>query len=192
MSVSIEPLGIVINLALIFVVNKEMTPEQNPLGYYTHLNFAFAYIDPQTFHIAPMNNSTASLYKAVTALKCKQSNLQVWIAIGGWAMNDASPTQFIFSDLAASQTAQDAFFDSLLSFLQANEFDGVDLDWKYPVSEDHGGRPADFVNFVTLLKRLRERLNQSGRKYGISITLVRCFHLLIFTFPRLCDENTFN
>ncbi|RAH43026.1 glycoside hydrolase family 18 protein [Aspergillus brunneoviolaceus CBS 621.78] len=123
-----------------------MTPEQIPLGYYTHLNFAFAYIDPQTFHIAPMNNNTASLYKAVTALKRKQSNLQVWIAIGGWAMNDASPTQFLFSDLAASQTAQDAIFDSLFSFLQANEFDGVDLDWKYPVSEDHGDGTWDKTN----------------------------------------------
>ncbi|PYI27235.1 glycoside hydrolase [Aspergillus indologenus CBS 114.80] len=149
----------------------KMTPEQIPLGYYTHLNFAFAYIDPQTFHIAPMDKNTASLYKAVTGLKRKQSNLQVWIAIGGWAMNDPSPTQFTFSDLATSQTAQDAFFESLLSFMQTNDFDGVDLDWEYPVSEDHGGRPADFANFVMLLKRLRERLNQSGRRYGISITL---------------------
>ncbi|RAL14759.1 chitinase [Aspergillus homomorphus CBS 101889] len=149
----------------------KMAPDQIPLGYYTHLNFAFAYIDPQTFRIAPMNNHTASLYKAVTGLKRKQSKLEVWIAIGGWDMNDPGHTQYTFSDLAASGTAQDAFFNSLLSFMQSNDFDGVDLDWEYPVSEDHGGRAGDFVNFVTLLQRLRKRLNQSGRSYGVSITL---------------------
>ncbi|PYH48074.1 glycoside hydrolase, partial [Aspergillus saccharolyticus JOP 1030-1] len=150
---------------------EKMTPDQIPLGYYTHLNFAFAYIDPKTFHVVPMKKTMESLYKAVTGLKRKQPNLQVWIAIGGWDMNDPSPTQYTVSDLAASQPAQDAFFESLLSFMQSNGFDGVDIDWEYPVADDHGGRPADFVNFVTLLKRLRERLDKSGKRYGMSITL---------------------
>jgi GH18 family chitinase len=41
-----------------------------------------------------------------------------------------------------------------------------------PVAEDRGGIPADFDNYVNLLRRLRERLNASGREYGISLTLV--------------------
>ncbi|PYH89089.1 glycoside hydrolase [Aspergillus ellipticus CBS 707.79] len=148
----------------------KMGPESIPLGYYTHINFAFAYIDPKTFRVAPMDNSTASLYRPVTALKGRQSGLQVWIAIGGWAMNDPGSSQTTFSDLAASEAAQDTFFDSLISFMQSNGFDGVDLDWEYPVAEDRGGKPRDFDNFVTLLRRLRERFNQSG-DFGISITL---------------------
>jgi chitinase len=106
-----------------------MTPEQIPLGYYTHINFAFALIDPKTFRIAPMDDDTASLYRRVTALKGRQDDLQVWIAIGGWAMNDPGPTRTTFSDLAKSESAQDVFFDSLFTFMMAHDFDGIDLDW---------------------------------------------------------------
>lgn len=41
-----------------------------------------------------------------------------------------------------------------------------------PVAEDRGGIPADFDNYVNLLRRLRERLNSTGKQYGISLTLV--------------------
>lgn len=106
-----------------------MKPEDIPLGYYTHINFAFALIDPKTFRVAPMDGGTASLYKRVTALKGRQNNLRVWIAIGGWAMNDPGATRTTFSDLAKSERAQDTFFESLISFMIANDFDGVDIDW---------------------------------------------------------------
>ncbi|KAK8042256.1 glycoside hydrolase superfamily [Apiospora rasikravindrae] len=148
-----------------------MKPEDIPLGWYTHINFAFALVNPTTFRIDPMDANTASLYKRVTALKEKQTDLKVWIAIGGWAMNDPGPYRTTFSDLAASESKQDAFFESLLTFMQQNGFDGVDLDWEYPVADDRGGVPADFEHYPNFLKRLRERLNASGKEYGLSITL---------------------
>ncbi|KAM5467394.1 putative chitinase [Microsporum audouinii] len=148
-----------------------MAPEDIPLGWYTHINFAFALIDPQTFRIAPMDAQTASLYKRVTSLKIHQPDLKVWIAIGGWAMNDPGPYRTTFSDLAKSTSAQDEFFESLITFMQKYNFDGVDIDWEYPWAEDRGGIPADFDNFVNFLRRLRERLNSTGRTYGLSITL---------------------
>jgi hypothetical protein len=49
----------------------------------------------------------------------------------------------------------------------------ADIDrLRSPVAPDRGGIPADFGNFVTLMRRMRERLNATGRKYGVSITLV--------------------
>ncbi|KAH7040899.1 chitinase [Microdochium trichocladiopsis] len=148
-----------------------MEPEDIPLGWYTHINFAFALIDPNTFRIAPMDEGTAARYKRVTALKAGQPGLQVWIAIGGWAMNDPGPYRTTFSDLAKSTAAQDVFFESLLTFMTNNGFDGVDLDWEYPMAEDRGGIPEDFDNYVTFCRRLRERLNSSGRAWGITMTL---------------------
>ena len=159
-----------------------MTPEKIPLGYYTHINFAFALIDPKTFHIAPMTENTDKMYKSVTQLKTRQRDLKVWIAIGGWAMNDPGPTRTTFSDLAGSIENQNTFFESLVTFLVNNNFDGVDLDWEYPVADDRGGKPEDYQNMVTLMKRLRERLDQTGRHYGISITLV-CRLLSYFRLP---------
>ena len=106
-----------------------MTPENIPLGYYTHINFAFALIDPSSFNIAPMGSDVAALYTRVTGLKAQQQGLQAWISIGGWAMNDPGPTQTTYSTLAGSSSAQANFFKSLVSFMIANEFDGVDIDW---------------------------------------------------------------
>lgn len=107
-----------------------MEPEDIPLGVYSHINFAFALINPQTYRIDDMDEGTASRYSRVTALKKKQRNLEVWIAIGGWAMNDPGPYRTVFSDVARSEEKQDAFFDSLISFMKRHDFDGVDLDWE--------------------------------------------------------------
>ncbi|KAH7117368.1 glycoside hydrolase superfamily, partial [Dactylonectria macrodidyma] len=148
-----------------------MEPEDIPLGYYTHINFAFALIDPDTFRMDVMDSGTASRYDRVTALKAKQPDLEVWIAIGGWAMNDPGEYRTVFSDLAKSESAQDVFFESLITFLQKHDFDGVDIDWEYPVAEDRGGIDEDFDNYVNFLARLRNRLNNSGKQYGLTLTL---------------------
>jgi chitinase len=107
-----------------------MKPSEIPLGYYTHIFYSFALIHPQTFHIAHMDAETAKHYGAVTGLKERQPDLQVWIAVGGWAMNDPGPYRTTFSDLAKSTAAQDAFFESLIAFMQLYDFDGVDIDWE--------------------------------------------------------------
>ncbi|KAJ0340497.1 hypothetical protein COL922a_003305 [Colletotrichum nupharicola] len=159
-----------------------MAPKDIPLGIYTHINFAYALLNPKTFRLDDMDAGTASLYGDVAALKLSQPDLEVWIGedesfaddratIGGWAMNDPGPYQTAFSDMAGSEAKQDAFFDSLLTFMKKHDLDGVDLDWEYPVADDRGGIPEDFDNYVNLLRRLRQRLNASGRKYGISLTV---------------------
>lgn len=106
-----------------------MAPEDIPLNYYTHINFAFSLIDPTTFRLAPMDETTETLYSRVTKLKARDPDLKVWLAIGGWAMNDPDTTRTTFSDLAGSESSQAAFFESLASFLTTNNFDGVDIDW---------------------------------------------------------------
>ncbi|KAK0613259.1 chitinase [Immersiella caudata] len=148
-----------------------MTAQQIPLGYYTHINFAFAMVHPQTFRVAPMSDGVARLYKEMTGLKERQPGLEVWIAVGGWAHNDPGPYRTAFSDMAKSAANVNAFAESLVTFMQQNGFDGVDIDWEYPVADDRGGVKADFENYVRLLRRLRERLNATGRKYGISIAI---------------------
>ncbi|KAF9876847.1 hypothetical protein CkaCkLH20_05693 [Colletotrichum karsti] len=148
-----------------------MPPEDIPLGYYTHIFYSFALVDPDTFHVAPMDAETASHYDEVTGLKARQDDLEVWIAIGGWAMNDPGPYRFAFSDMASSEANQDAFFDSLVTFMMLHDFDGVDIDWEYPVAEDRGGIEADFDNFVNMMRRLRVHLNASGKRFGVSLTL---------------------
>ena len=74
-------------------------------------------------------------------------------------MNDPDqPTAATFSTLAGSTSAQTAFFTSLIQILQNYGFDGVDIDWEYPVAPERSGSPADFVNYVSFLTNLRSAL----------------------------------
>ncbi|KAK1699992.1 hypothetical protein BDP55DRAFT_213442 [Colletotrichum godetiae] len=146
-------------------------PEDLQLTGMTHLNFAFSFFDPTTFQITPMDANAASLLSRFTALKSKQPGLQVWLSVGGWSFNDATNTpntQNAFSDMAGSAANRRAFINSLLNFMQTYGFDGVDLDWEYPVADDRGGKPADFANFPTFLSELRASF---GSALGISATL---------------------
>jgi len=87
-------------------------------------------------------------------------------------MNDPDqPTTTTFSDLAGSKSAQTAFFKSLVHFMSTYGFDGVDIDWEYPVASDRSGKPADFANYVSFLKNLKNALGSDGHKYGLRITL---------------------
>lgn len=150
---------------------NDIWPEHIPLGVYSHINFAFATIDPSTFEVRPASTKDVSLFSRLTALKRQDPDVQVFIAIGGWSFNDAGPTATTFSDLAASEKNQKAFFKSLVSFLATYDFDGVDLDWEYPVAPDRSGRPMDFDNFSKFMSNLKNALEGTGGRDGLSITL---------------------
>ncbi|KAJ5869329.1 CAZyme family GH18 [Penicillium solitum] len=104
-------------------------------------------------------------------LKRIDPDLKVFIAVGGWAFNDPGTTQTLFSDLAASESNQKKFFASLQSFMSTYDFDGIDLDWEYPVADDRGGRKKDFDNFPKFLANLKKSLKLTGGRDGLSITL---------------------
>ncbi|CAK7232756.1 hypothetical protein SCUCBS95973_008363 [Sporothrix curviconia] len=79
-------------------------------------------------------------------------------------MNDPGPYRTAFSDMTLSEAKQVAFFESLLMFMATHGFDGVDIDWEYPVADDRGCGAEDFKNYVYMLSRLRARLDGSGRR----------------------------
>jgi chitinase len=146
-------------------------PEDLDLTGMTHINFAFSFFNPSTFQITPMDANAASLYSRFTALKAKRPGLQTWLSVGGWSFNDATNipnTQNAFSNMVGSAANRQAFINSLRNFMQTYGFDGIDIDWEYPVADDRGGVKADFSNFSTFLAELRSSF---GSGLGISATL---------------------
>lgn len=139
------------------------TPSDIPASSLTQVHYAFAKIggdlkiamgDPA---VDPGN------FQKLSALKQSYPNLETLISVGGW--NDSGN----FSDAAYSDASRTIFADSVVSFLAQYGFDGVDLDWEYPVS---GGlasnvrRSADKTNFTLLLSKLREKLDAQGARDG--------------------------
>ncbi|KAL4773042.1 hypothetical protein BDW60DRAFT_206795 [Aspergillus nidulans var. acristatus] len=151
---------------------NRVSPEAIPAGYYTHINFAFAGIDPETFEIRGSAGGDDALWKRIQSLRLEQPSVEIWIALGGWVFNDPDqPTRTTFSDIARSEENQKAFAKSLLSMMSKYGFDGVDIDWEYPVAEERSGREEDYKNFPKWMKNLRSQLHSSGKKYGLSLTL---------------------
>jgi chitinase len=103
-------------------------------------------------------------------IKQKQAhpNLKTIISIGGWSWSNR------FSDVAASAATRETFANSAVDFLRKYQFDGVDLDWEYPVSGGLAGnsvRAADKQNYTLLLQKVREKLNTAGAADGKTYTL---------------------
>ncbi|RFN43175.1 hypothetical protein FIE12Z_12577 [Fusarium flagelliforme] len=159
-------------------------PEQIPIGLYTHINFAFATINPKTFIIEKSSQDDPNTYERLVALKEKDADLKIYLAIGGWSFSDPGKTHTTFSDLAASLSYQDAFIESLQSFISTWDFDGLDLDWEYPVDKDRGGRSVDFANFPKFMSRLKKVLD--GGDKGLTLTLPASYwYLKYFDIKKL-------
>ncbi|OAQ59091.1 chitinase [Purpureocillium lilacinum] len=149
-----------------------MVPYEIPAGVYTHINFAFGSISPQTFQVIPSSTLDEDLWRKIKTVRYRDVGVKIWLAIGGWTFNDADqPTHMIFSDIAASTGKQDAFFASLVSVMQTYGFDGIDIDWEYPRAPDRSGRVEDYQNFPKMMSRLRSALKNANTEYGISITI---------------------
>ncbi|KAK3906118.1 glycoside hydrolase superfamily [Staphylotrichum tortipilum] len=145
------------------IVCHTFSPEDIPVGAYSHLNFAFAGIDPVSFRVAPAHAQDVPLYSRLTALKQHDPALKVFISLGGRNFNSpGAATVHTFSQLAAGEAKQRVFFASLISFLNTYNFDGVDIDWEYPGDEVRGGSAADYANFPRFVRNLRSALDAGG------------------------------
>ncbi|KAK8137867.1 hypothetical protein PG984_001247 [Apiospora sp. TS-2023a] len=147
---------------------QSVLPEDLNLNGFTHVNFAFAFFDPSSFQIAPMDSNSGTLLGRFTALKDTHSGLQTWISVGGWSFTDPGPTRSAFSDMTSSAGNRQKFISGLIGFIDHYGFDGVDLDWEYPQADDRGGLTADKANYVSFVKELKAAF---GNRYGISMTL---------------------
>lgn len=125
----------------------------------THINYAFANIGPDLKIALGYPDIDLENFKQLCLLKQANPNLKTLISVGGWEWSGK------FSDVALTDASRTAFADSAVNFIIQYGFDGIDIDWEYPVS---GGlntnikRPEDKQNFTLLLQKLREKLDARG------------------------------
>lgn len=100
-------------------------------------------------------------------LKRENPNLKLSISVGGWGIDG-------FSDSSSSEEGRYIFARSIIKFLDQYNFDGVDIDWEFPM---HGGwgaiksSPNDKENFVLLIEEIRSQLNELEQKNKKDYTL---------------------
>lgn len=102
-------------------------------------------------------------FEDLKMLKENHPQLKTLISIGGWSGSGK------FSDAALSAHSRAAFADSAAAFMKQHGFDGVDIDWEYPVSgglSTNTRRPQDKANFTFLMAELRKKLDAQGKADG--------------------------
>ena len=157
-----------------------------PADRLTHINYAFAAISPsepkcalgdpvadiQKFygardsvdHQADVKDSLHGNFNQLLKFKQLYPQIQVLISIGGWNGSNR------FSDMALTETSRRQFVASCIELFMVRYpgvFDGIDIDWEYPVSGGlRDGRPEDKRNFTLLLQEFRRQLDAQSRLDG--------------------------
>ncbi|PYH80263.1 hypothetical protein BO82DRAFT_375731 [Aspergillus uvarum CBS 121591] len=166
----------------------KVTPTDLLLDALTHINFPFAYIDPDLYQIVTMDSDTPStLFQDTTNVKSIKSDIEVFVSVGGWTFSDNSTaTQPVYGKIAADATKRQTFADNVVHFLKQLGFDGLDIDWEHPNAGDRGGSPEDTENYGLFLKALRETFDASRSNFGLTFTAPSSYwYLRWFDLPNM-------
>ncbi|CAK9798859.1 Probable chitinase 10 [Anthophora quadrimaculata] len=137
-------------------------PEDVDTDLCTHVLYGFAVLDGSQLIIKshdPWADIDNKFYERVAALKSK--GVKVLMAIGGW--NDSAGDKY--SRLVNSPSARRRFIKNVIQFIEKYEFQGLDLDWEYPVCwqvDCEKGPASDKEAFASLVKELSEEFKPRG------------------------------
>jgi chitinase len=156
---------------------RDFQVSQIDAGKLTHINYAFANVEggrcvlgdawadvQKTFSGDSWDESSANgagNFKQLRQLKAAHPELRTLISVGGWTWSGK------FSDVAASDGSRRTFASSCVDFMVEHGFDGIDVDWEYPVAgglEGNAVRPEDKANYTLLLEALRAELSARQAK----------------------------
>lgn len=94
---------------------------------YTHLLYAFAGLDNQTYELTVSADDQESIALFTTTVQNSNPSVKTLLSIGGGNSNMDD-----FSTMAADSSLRKNFIDSAISVARQYSFDGLDLDWEYP------------------------------------------------------------
>ena len=125
---------------------------------------------------APLPATNGGNFGELERLKARYPNLELMIAVGGWTGSGR------FSDIALTDSSRRLFVQSAIELVVRRSpglFDGIDVDWEYPVGGGlpaNSARPEDYQNCTLLLQELRKALDaegeRDGRRYSLSIATI--------------------
>lgn len=110
----------------------------------THVNYAFA-IPTKDGHVLPLENP--ALARAVIK-KAHENGAKVCISLGGWSYEDI-PLEATFREGTNTPEKISTLAGEIVSLAEDFGFDGVDVDWEYPRTDD--GSKEQYEAFISLL-----------------------------------------
>ncbi|XP_071640435.1 probable chitinase 10 [Temnothorax longispinosus] len=138
-------------------------PEDIDSDLCTHVLYAFSVLDGSSLTMKsndPWSDIDNKFYEKVTTFKAK--GLKVLISLGGWYDSTDSAK---YSRLVNSPSARRRFITEVLVFIEKYGFEGLDLDWDYPVCwqmDCNKGPESDKQSFAELVKELSNEFKPRG------------------------------
>lgn len=120
----------------------------------THLNIAFGHVKDSVVTVDHLEHlDKIAIYKKINP------ELKVILSVGGWGADG-------FNQAAQTQEGRELFAKTTMGILEKWDFDGTDIDWEYPSSDQSGIAYGveDKVNFTLLLQALRAGVDGLAKK----------------------------
>lgn len=137
-------------------------PEDIDENLCTHIVYGFAVLNSNSLTIKT-HDSWADIdnrfYERVVAYKKK--GIRVTVAIGGW--NDSLGSKY--ARMVLDPQARRKFIESVLIFCEKYGFEGLDLDWEYPVCwqvDCSKGSANEKAGFASLVRELSDVFKPKG------------------------------
>ena len=148
----------------------DLFPSLEEVRNFTHINIGHVrFVDKDNGVGIEIDAKTVPLVQKFVAYKAQYPELKVKLQMGGWGKNADG-----WSQMARDPQKRKAFVDECVAICGQYGIDGFDIDWEYPTyaakDGDHvnGASPADWENFVTLFKELREAMPDKILSYAAS------------------------
>src|SRR5258708_189215 len=116
------------------------------------------YLYPGDLQSEPLRGN----FKQLRVLKKVHPKLHILMSIGGWTWSDK------FSNAALTPESRAKLVRSCIGFMKRYGFDGIDIDWEFPVS---GGlvkenrRAQGKKNFTLLLSGFWQQMDLQGKRH---------------------------
>lgn len=120
----------------------------------THLVYAFATLKDHV--LTEANDDDPENYDKLIELRDKNPDLQILLAIGGWAFGSTP-----FKELTSNVYRMNQFVYEAIEFLREYKFNGLDVDWEYPRGAE------DKAAYVNLLRELRVAFEGEAKSSGL-------------------------
>ncbi|HLR68409.1 MAG TPA: glycosyl hydrolase family 18 protein [Virgibacillus sp.] len=135
----------------------ELKLEDVPAENLTHINYAFANVEDDG--TASIDSDSEKEVEKLNQYKEDHDHIETLISIGGWGDNSKK-----FSDAAATPESREKFVQTTIdTFIDEYQFNGIDIDWEFPVRGGEDGmmnRVNDDENLTKLFEEFRKQLNQ--------------------------------
>ena len=148
----------------------DLFPSIDEVRNFTHINIGHVrFVDKDNGEGIEIDSKTIPLVEKFVAYKAQYPELKVKLQMGGWGKNADG-----WSQMARDPQKRKAFVDECVAICNQYGIDGFDIDWEYPTyaakDGDHvnGASPADWENFVTLFKEMREAMPDKILSYAAS------------------------